>query len=149
MSVQNELREHITRVMVLPGQIADAARRVNGYSDIKGQEELLKQRKLDLQYEAGLECDDKGIKLYTNAGAREARAIELAKTDGEYKRISDAIGELKATQRDAEIRLNHFRDELTARKIAAIALTEMLRAENIKQSTETQKVIVEVNHVTR
>jgi hypothetical protein len=135
--------------MMLPGFIADAARRINGYNGIRGQEELLKQRKLDLQYEAGRECDDAGERLYTNAPGREGRAIELAKSDEEYKRISDTIAELKTKQRDAEIYADRLRNELTARKIAAIALTEMLRGENIKQSVETQKVIVEVNHVAR
>lgn len=153
MSIQDEMREHIDRIMMLPDLINEKSKQSDQKEDIAGQQATRREILNTLEFEAGLVRDkETKKKLYTNKDQRAKWAAEEAQKDELYIKAGKRMNELIGMKTMLAAEINQFTNEFSARKAALKALCSMLDrdravADHVTAQINSQTRTVEVKHV--
>lgn len=146
--ITGKILERIKRLEALPGiRRNDAESRPDYTGQIKDIECSLKMYLMDLEDEAGMEKNDDGKLLYTNAAQRENRARAKAQKDAGYQQLIDSLHSARVNKGKAERNTDELRQEQAVLQVTIPALKEILSTNNIEKAITKRVVAVEVNHV--
>ena len=158
MNIQDEMREHIDRIMMLPDLINEKSKQSDQKEEIAGMQAQRKEILATLEYEASLELfepekeGERGKNKYTNKDQRAKRAAELAVKDDLYIQAGKRLNELVSMKTMLAAEISQFNNEFSARKAALKALRSMLDRESAitnfnSAQLNSQTKTVEVKHV--